>query len=242
MRITTWNIRAGGGRRYSQIVQALLEQRADLIVLTEYRTVPGERLLKPFIEQDYNQLTTTPPTNQNGVCVLSKHRLTEHNAKTPPESDHRWLTCQLPDFDLLLLAVHVPNQAERWNKQNFWECVEGFAAENIHRRCAILGDLNTALDIDCEGCPIPHAISFQRLLDAGWVDAWREHNPDSREFTWYSHRRNGFRLDHCLLSPSLSKSSRNASLRHDVRTERLSDHSLLTVELDDSLHGTSLRR
>lgn len=242
MRISTWNIRAGGGRRSQQIAEAILEADVDLIVLTEYRIVPGVSLLKLLKNQNFHQLTTTPPTNQNGICILSKHLIKEHKTKTPPQSDHRWLTCHLPDFDLLFLAAHVPNQTERWNKQNFWECLEGFAAENIHQECAILGDLNTALDIDCEGSPIPHAVSFQRLLDAGWIDAWRAHNPDSREFTWYSHRNNGFRLDHCLLSPKLAESSKGAILRHDVRTNRISDHSMLTVELDLSAHQAPLRR
>lgn len=242
MRICTWNIRAGGGRRSQIIAQTLLNENADLIVLTEYRTVPGELLTRPFKEQNYHQLATKPPTNQNGICILSKYPLKELQAKRPPESDHRWLICHLTDFDLLIIAAHVPNQTERWNKQNFWECLEAFAAENIHQRCAILGDLNTALDIDCEGSPIPHAVSFQRLLDAGWVDAWRAHNPDSREFTWYSHRNNGFRLDHCLLSPSLSQNTRGATLRHDVRTQRLSDHSMLAVELELSTHQSRRRR
>lgn len=242
MRISTWNIRAGGGRRSPQIAQAILEESADLIVLTEYRTAPGENLRKPLGAHNPHQLATNPPTNQNGLCILSKHPITEVKANPTPQSQHRWLICRLPEFNLLILAAHVPNQTERWNKRDFWECLEAFAAENIHQRCAIIGDLNTALDVDCEGSPIPHAVSFQRLLNAGWVDAWRAHNLESREFTWYSHRNNGFRIDHCLLSPTLAVSSQAAVLRHDVRAKRLSDHSMLTVELDLSAHQSPLRR
>jgi hypothetical protein len=50
---------------------------------------------------------------------------------------------------------------------------------------------------------------FGKLSASGWTDMWRQHNPGTTEWTWYSKlkggaRENGFRLDHCFATPSLA--------------------------------------
>jgi exonuclease III len=139
----------------------------------------------------------------------------------------------IPALDLTLLAVHVPNRSEMWKKQEFLDATEAFAVETTAQRALIVGDLNNALPEDFQGnITIPESIYLQRLLDWGWVDAWRLLNPGVYEYTWFSHRQNGFRLDHCFASPLLAPKVVAATLRHDVRTSGLSDHSALTVSLD----------
>ncbi len=234
VRIATWNIRAGGGKRTAQIARVILEERPDVLVLTEYRPAPGRLLLELLEDLSYHVAAGVPTAIQNCVCVLSRHPVEPHPVRTQPKSLHRWMPVFIPAFNLTILGVHVPNQFEIWHKREFWDCVEGFATENVGTRTVIIGDLNTALDEDCEGDPIREAVYFKRLLEASWVDAWRSHNSKAREFSWFSHRANGFRLDHCLVSPSLASSVLGSTMRHDVRTERLSDHSLLTVTFTPS--------
>lgn len=231
MRLVTWNIRAGGGKRTAGIADILVKEKADIVVLTEYRPAPGIALLEALGSLSYEVCAGRSVGSQNSVCVLSRYPLEPLDADPFPKNVHRWLPVHVAALDLSILAIHVPNQNEVWNKQEFWDCIEFFAKANESRRTLIVGDLNTALDEDCEGDPIRAAVHFQNLLDAGWVDAWRTCNRGLREFSWYSHRNNGFRLDHCLVSPPLACSVVAANMRHDVRTERLSDHSMLTVEL-----------
>lgn len=231
MRIATWNIRAGGGQRIEQIARVILEEHPDVLVLTEFRPVPGKVLLALLEELSYHVVAGVASGVQNCVCVLSRHPIEPLAVKKTPKSHHRWVPVLIPEMDVTLLGVHVPNQSEVWNKREFWDCVEAFAEETVEVRSIIIGDLNTALDEDCEGSPIREAVYFKRLLNAGWTDVWRAHNPEQREFSWYSHRQNGFRLDHCLVSPSLAHATSGATMRHDVRTNGLSDHSMLIVEI-----------
>ena len=67
----------------------------------------------------------------------------------------------------------------------------------------------------------------------GWVDAWRDRNPEGREFTWFSPRpdQNGFRLDHAFLSPTLASRLRDVRYDHSTRESHASDHSALVVDL-----------
>ena len=37
MRVVTWNLQHGGGRRVDQVVEALEAYEADVLVLSEYR-------------------------------------------------------------------------------------------------------------------------------------------------------------------------------------------------------------
>jgi exodeoxyribonuclease-3 len=232
MRVATWNIRAGGGKRTEQIARVIHEEAPDLLVLTEFRATPGLRLLERLQSLSYHVLAGVPTGIQNCVCILSRWPVEEFDVSKCPASRHRWLAVNVPALDLVVLGVHVPNQTEIWNKREFLDCIEALATEKAGGRAIIIGDLNTALDEDCEGEKIRESVMLKRLFDSGWVDAWRACNPNTREFSWFSHRNNGFRLDQCLVSASLAGYVKSSALRHDVRLQKLSDHSYLAMELD----------
>lgn len=79
---------------------------------------------------------------------------------------------------------------------------------------------------------------FQALVEQGWTDALRHMHPDERVYTFWDYFRNawgrnaGLRLDHVLLSPSLSKRLKKAEVDREVRGwEKASDHAPVWVEL-----------
>ncbi len=230
MRLVTWNIRAGGGKRIPGIVDVILEERPDILVLTEYRPKPGKILLDQLASENFHRIAGEPDGPHNSVCILAKRPIDPHPCSHIPKSLHRWISVLSVEHDLAILGVHVPNVSEVWNKREFLECIDHFVRDNLNRPALVIGDLNTARDEDCEGAFINEATYFNGYLSKGWVDAWRFLHPEAREFTWYSHKKNGFRLDHCLISEALKSKLSAASYRHDVRMNGLSDHSLMTVE------------
>jgi len=220
--------------RLAQISERLRAENADFCLLTEYRTKPGASLRQEF--SDYHLAETTPPLNQNGILALAKTPLQSHeiHRRSQPRSSHRWLALHMPDIDLLALGVHIPNQNERWNKDEFWKKVGSFAKKHRRDRAIILGDLNTGLDADTENERFLHSPQFQNLLDLGWVDCYRVVHGDRREYSWFSpQRQNGYRIDHIFLSAALAPRIVGARYDHDVRAAKLSDHSLLTVVLSE---------
>jgi len=235
MRITAWNIRAGGGRRCADIVRVVAEEAPDVVVFTEFRPLPGVALTGALGDLGFRHhvcgtvRTGSEPKGLNCVCVLGRVPLAPIEGPALPESSHRWVAVEVEDGPVVL-AVHVPNQSEIWNKRGFLDCVRQFADTFVGREALIVGDLNTALDEDCQGDPIREAVFLKHLIATGWTDAWRACNPEAAEYTWFSHKANGFRLDHCFASPSMADGLVACRLRHDVRTERISDHSLLTVD------------
>jgi exonuclease III len=75
--------------------------------------------------------------------------------------------------------------------------------------------------------------------ERAWADAFRHLHGDRREYSWYSHRNNGFRLDQAFCNPQLLCSLRG--FRHawglnpdePGRREGLSDHAALIIDLAD---------
>ena len=65
----------------------------------------------------------------------------------------------------------------------------------------------------------------------GFRDLWWHRYPERREYSWFSTRNNGFRIDHALLSQELAGCAGAVYYSHMERTAGLSDHSPLIVEL-----------
>jgi exodeoxyribonuclease III len=65
----------------------------------------------------------------------------------------------------------------------------------------------------------------------GFCDLWRHRYPDRREYSWFSPRNNGFRIDHAFLSQEFAACAGTVHYSHEERIAGLSDHSPLILEL-----------
>lgn len=131
-----------------------------------------------------------------------------------------------------LVAAHLPNLRA---KLPHWEALLRLASSGQRTPTVYMGDLNTGHNVrDVEDGPFPFTASDQMeaLLARGWIDAWRYMHPRTREFTWFSHRSRGFRLDHAFLSPACAPRLRAAWFDHAVRETGVTDHSALIVDLN----------
>ena len=143
------------------------------------------------------------------------------------EFSHRAVLARFDNLDVL--GVYFPPD-ER--KRSLFEFVIRHSADWLARSMVITGDFNTGRpEVDTQGTPFVCADKFEEMLGLGWVDAWRRINPEAREYTWYSHAENGFRLDHALLSPPLAKHVAAISYSHSERIAKVSDHSALIIDL-----------
>jgi len=93
-------------------------------------------------------------------------------------------------------------------------------------------DFNTGKHrVDEDGATFFSADCIDALEGAGWVDPWRSRNLLAREFTWFSHAGNGFRLDHACASPALAPCVSSAWHDQTPREAGVSDHAALVVDL-----------
>ncbi|MEZ4459864.1 MAG: exodeoxyribonuclease III [bacterium] len=118
-------------------------------------------------------------------------------------------------------------------------------------RILMMGDFNTAHqeidlarpkdNVKTSGFRPEEREEFQRWIDSGWVDTFRQHHGEVEgRYSWWSQRKGirernvGWRIDYVLASPAASEFVRFADIHHDVMG---SDHCPVSVDLDVSIFG-----
>jgi exonuclease III len=229
MRLLAWNIRQGGGSRLPRIAAALERHEANVLVLSEYRGGPSAvRLLAALDALGYRYATAlAPPPGRCGVLIAARHSFCEHVALdlNLPEP-YRIVSVGFASFRLL--GVYMPNLLA---KIPYWEALITLCSDCTGPTLAI-GDFNTCRPYLDEAGAIDRCAHFMdRIAEIGFCDLWRRRNPELREFSWFSTRGNGFRIDHAFLSEALAARVGPIRYSHDERLAGLSDHSPLILEL-----------
>jgi exodeoxyribonuclease III len=230
VRLLAWNIRQGGGSRLVGIMAAIARHDADVVILSEYRGGDSAlRLRAALATLGYRHVSRqVPPPNRTGVLIASRRRLVEVGPLCA-QVDEPWRLVEADLGVLRITGVYMPNLLK---KVPYWQAlVDAFAARMDGDALAI-GDFNTCRAYVDEPGAIDATARFMDSVDAiGFRDLWRHRNPEGREYSWYSHRGNGFRIDHAFLSPGLAARAGVIRYSHDERLMGLSDHSVLLLDL-----------
>jgi exonuclease III len=118
-------------------------------------------------------------------------------------------------------------------KRAVFEFLLALPKSHLREPSILIGDFNTGKHyIDEKGKTFYCAKHFCQLETVGWIDAWRQHHGDRKEFTWFSNANNGFRVDHAFVSPTLFPRVRKVWYSHRERELKISDHSVLLLDLD----------
>jgi exonuclease III len=240
VRVLAWNLLHGGGKRVPALAEAIAVHEPDLVVLAESRSGPDQRLIDLLAPRGLvHHAQTTAPAGKNGVLVLSRTPLASRVVPAGPMYAQRWLELDLAEHGFSVLACHVPPKISIGvhQKRAFWHTLLEHAEQRIDEPALIIGDLNTGAPfVDEHRATLYCAEEFQRLEQLGWTDAWRRfHGKTTKEWTWvYPRRRSyGYRLDHAFCSPGLVPRLLDCRYSHEEREARLSDHSILLVDIAD---------
>ena len=166
-----------------------------------------------------------------------------------PNTEGRLLAAEFPDF--ILLTSYTPNskgdlsrlplRSEKWDP-----AFRDYLAELRENKPVIFcGDMNVAHEeIDLfapernhknHGFTDEERVGFSRILDAGFVDSFREKYPEKIAYSWWSNfahaRENnrGWRIDYFGVDEKLREKIVDAEIRSEVLG---SDHCPISVELE----------
>lgn len=248
MRIVSWNIRAGGGRRLEALAAQLRCWAPDVVALCEFRaTPPSATLARALAEQGLAyQASTADPSrpSANRLVVASRWRLRRIRVRREPREPGRWLvTAVAAPRPFTLAAMHVPNRVTG-RKWAFLDAVLRIARGWRGGPAVLLGDTNSGRPGIDEEVPAFNGREggwIDGIERAGWLDAFRHFRGAQRAYTWYSpNGRNGFRLDQAFVNEALLPRLDDARYEWGRRrpgrgrSDELSDHAALLLDLRDA--------
>jgi len=251
MRIVSWNILQGGGRRTPDILETFSDLNADVLVLQEFRHGKNKPVfINAFDDMGYQSCVLPEPSTSlaggststralNCVGMVSRYPLMGEillpsgskgvSAALALQGHITIIDSDVPDINIV--AVHLPHKKKQ---PPYFDALLSLPANSRADHSIIIGDFNCGIPFeDSVTKSFSATRQFQALLSQGWIDAWRSRNPKAREFTWVSSRTgNGFRYDHALVSPALNDRIVSIKYLHAPREQGISDHSLLVVDID----------
>jgi exodeoxyribonuclease-3 len=258
MRIATWNVN-GLRARLDFVLHWLGARQPDVVGIQEIKL--GEDQL-PLIELQAAgyQVAAYGQKSWNGVAILSREpaRVTQRGLAGQDELGARFITAEIGD--LSFTTVYIPN-GKSISHDDFPRKLAWLEALATHLESSLDRDRPAILCGDFNLCPaaldswneehfrgsIFHTDEersrFQRVLDVGLVDLFRDRHPDLQEFSWWDyragafHKREGLRIDFLLATPPAAARLEKVEIDREYRKKKdgllPSDHAPVIAELAD---------
>lgn len=250
MKIATWNVNSIK-QRQEHLKTWLMEHQPDAIFLQELK---GE--VFPAAEYAGYHTLFKGQKAYNGVATLTKREGTQILDALPGDDEDTQARYLEIDYDgVRLINIYLPNGnpvgTEKFSYKLAW-------MDRLYRRLKTLrdervpfligGDFNIIpADEDCydpqmwinDALFVPESrAKFRQLLSLGLTDAFRVHNNEARQFTFWDYQAGawprdlGIRIDHFLLSPPLTDRLEACTIDRVPRSwEKASDHTPVIVEI-----------
>jgi exodeoxyribonuclease-3 len=260
VRIITYNVNSIGAR-LPRLLALLAEHQPDVVCLQETKSTP-----EAFPHAELNEAGYVAADHSGGrwegVAVLARSELGVDDIVTglpgePNPGEARWVEASVDA--LRVASVYVPN-GRAIGSDAFIDKLAFF--DRMAQRVAQLAGGDAVVAGDMNVCPTdqdvwdPRATAggthvtaeersgFHRLLEAGYVDTFRQAAPDEPGFTWWDYRAGhfhkgyGLRIDLLLATRSFGDHLTSARVDRDyrkptkVRESKPSDHAPLIIDFD----------
>jgi len=232
MKIATWNIRHGGGKRVKDIVGVIRSySEVDVFIITEFRNNNNkDAIIKALNEVGFTCIQTTNSESKvNSVLIAAKF---DYDVQLFDElGEHKQRVIKLKTPYISIYGCYFP---QKKLKSIIFEFILKEIKSNPKENILVVGDFNTGKHyLDENGATFYCSEYFDKIEKAGLTDAWRLINGSKKEFSWFSNAGNGFRIDHFFVSNSIKGRVIKCQYDHSLRENKVSDHSLMTLQLYD---------
>ncbi|MDX6765337.1 MAG: exodeoxyribonuclease III [Candidatus Methylacidiphilales bacterium] len=250
MILLSWNvngIRATLGKGFLDFVA---KARPDILGLQETKA-EAHQVDLALPDHDHAHWNSAVKKGYSGTAVFSRfapRSVTLGMGIPEHDQEGRIINAEFNDF--ILVNVYTPNSQDGLRRLDYrvngWDVAFLRHIQKLEKNkpVVVCGDLNVAhqeIDIarpkenvQSPGFTPEERKSFQRYLDAGWIDTFREFEKGPGHYSWWSFRagaraRNvGWRIDYFLLSPKLRPALKRAWIMPEVTG---SDHCPVGIEL-----------
>ncbi len=256
MKIATWNVNSLNVR-LPHLQQWLADAQPDVVGLQETK-LPDDRFPDTALAQAGYRSVFSGQKTYNGVAILSRGQpLDDVQLGIPGFDDEQKRAIAATVGGVRIINLYVVNGQDVGTqkyayKLRWLDAVHDWIAGELkaHSNLVVLGDFNIAPeDRDVHDPALwndnhiltstDERAALARLCALGLHDAYRLHNEEGGQFSWWDYRQAGFRrdlglrIDLTLVSDALRDAGSAAGIDREPRTwERPSDHAPAWVQLD----------
>jgi exodeoxyribonuclease-3 len=253
LKIATWNVNSVLAR-LPQVVRWLEAASPDVLCMQETKCVderfPAEEFARlGYVSESFGQAA------YNGVAILSRVKCEQVCRGLPDDETGAQSRLLAATIDgVRIVNVYIPNGqsvgAEKYHFKLEWiRRLRAFFDSGYQpsERVLLCGDFNVAVeDRDVHNPELwrgrilfsePEKDAVGRVKQWGFVDAFRMHNQEANQYSWWDYRagafrRNlGLRIDHVWVSESLAQLSAGVVIDKEPRRwEKPSDHAPVVAE------------
>ncbi len=258
MKIATHNVNSIKARK-DLLFQWLERETVDILCLQELKQEEKNFPFEEFSKRGYHCEVFAQKT-YNGVCICSKHNPDEViKGMDDPHMDEQKRLISALFGDLWVINIYAPHGDVRgtekfFYKLRFYDKLLEFLKSRFSpdQKLIMVGDFNVAIeDIDVFdpellkdtiGTMPEEREAFKRVLEWGFVDAFRYLYPDKVQFTWWDYiggmvwKDKGMRIDYILVTDCLKDKIKDVYVDmwpRKRRTPKPSDHAPVIGVLKD---------
>ncbi len=252
MRLISWNVNGLRAILGKGFLDFMTEANADVICLQEIKA-REDQVAEILWPEGYHRFwNSAQKPGYSGTAIFS--RIAPVSVRSGigidlHDSEGRVITAEFGSF--FLVNVYVPNSQRELTRLSYrtesWEPAFLAFLKDLEKIKPVIvcGDLNVAhREIDLArpkdnaknaGFTPEERSCFQKVIDAGFIDTFRQRNPDAGgHYTWWSYmnqarvRNIGWRIDYFCISPALEPLLHDAFIWPHVKG---SDHCPVGVDL-----------
>jgi exodeoxyribonuclease III len=249
MKLISWNVNGVRSILRKNFLEYLGEEKPDMLCIQETKASPD------VVEQLWPATYTTywnsaVKKGYSGTVLFTRTRplkVTLGIGEMEHDQEGRVITAEYEDFHLV--NAYIPNsqrELARLPYRQKWDAAFLRHLQNLQKTKPVIfcGDLNVAhteldlanpkANVRNHGFTIEERDGFGALINAGFVDTFREFEKGGGHYTWWSpmsgarSRNIGWRIDYFLISAALRPRLKNAFIRPNIQG---SDHCPVGIEL-----------
>ena len=239
MKIISWNVNGIRACLKKGLLDFIKQEAADIYCFQETKASPGIEDIAPLELTDYQQhWHHAEKKGYSGTMILTREEplsVVRGIDKKGFDQEGRAITLELDDF--YLVNVYFPNAARDLARLDFKldfnnRLLRFIESLGKQKPIVLTGDFNVShkeIDIarpkanrGSAGFTDEERAWFDRLLEKGYVDTFRQFTQDGDHYTWWSYMHNarskniGWRLDYFIVSGELVPKLRQSDILSHV--------------------------
>jgi|TARA_B100002003_G_C14043043_1_gene502513 exodeoxyribonuclease-3 len=252
MKLVSWNVNGIRACITKGFLDFVKKENPDILCLQEIKAHPEQADMK-LSQYEHHYWNPAERKGYSGVAIFSKEKpLSIQNGMGLLDEEGRVITLEFEDF--YLVNVYTPNSKRGLERLDFrykkWDKQFLKHIKSLDKPVIFCGDLNVAHEeIDIArpqgnkttktrpgnpGFTDKERERFSDILKAGFIDTYRNKNPEIIKYSWWSYmaaarsKNIGWRIDYFIVSESLKNRIKHTDILDQVMG---SDHCPILLEI-----------